>query len=236
MKLEIAFDSSTFIRASIHDVTLTIFEAALLVVLVIYLFLRSFRATLIPAVAIPVSILGAFGVLYFVDFTINTLTLMGVTLAIGLVVDDAIVVLENITRWVEDGTPPMEAARRGMDEISFAVVAATVSAVAVFLPLTFLTDETGRLFREFAVTVAAALTVSGFVAVTLSPALCALVVRPQRAEHGLKAVFARFFERLAAGYDRALARCCGGRALWVALGGAWVVLGALLLPSVLDRS
>jgi multidrug efflux pump len=232
VKLEVAFDSSTFIRASIHDVTLTIFEASLLVVLVIYIFLRSFRATLIPAVAIPISILGAFGVLYFFDFTINTLTLMGVTLAIGLVVDDAIVVLENITRWAEEGASPMEAARRGMAEISFAVVAATVASVAVFLPLTFLTDETGRLFREFAVTVAAALTVSGFVAVTLSPALCALVVRPHTAEHGLKAVFARFFDRIAAVYDRALSRVLRRSGLWVALGGAWVVLGALLLPIV----
>ena len=232
VKLEIAFDSSTFIRASIRDVSLTIFEAALLVVLVIYVFLRSFRATLIPAVAIPISILGAFGVLYFFDFTINTLTLMGVTLAIGLVVDDAIVVLENVTRWAEEGAPPMEAARRGMAEISFAVVAATVSAVAVFLPLTFLTDETGRLFREFAVTVAAALAVSGFVAVTLSPALCALVVRPHRAEHGLKAAFARFFERVAAVYERRLSQVLRRPGLWVALGGAWVVLGVLLLPSV----
>jgi len=232
VKLQIAFDSSTFIRASIHDVTLTIFEAALLVVLVIYIFLRSFRATLIPAVAIPVSILGGFGVLYLFDFTINTLTLMGVTLAIGLVVDDAIVVLENVTRWVEEGATPMEAARRGMAEISFAVVAATVASVAVFLPLTFLRDETGRLFREFAVTVAASLTVSGFVAVTLSPALCALVVRPHRAEHGLKAVFARFFDRVAAAYDRALAAVLRRPGLWVGLGVAWVVLGVVLLPMV----
>ena len=105
----------------------------MLVVVVIYIFLRSVRATLIPAVAIPVSILGSLAFLYFAGFTINTLTLMGVTLAIGLVVDDAIVVLENITRWVESGMPPMEAARRGMAEISFAIVAATLSAVAVFL-------------------------------------------------------------------------------------------------------
>jgi multidrug efflux pump len=232
VKLEIAFDSSIFIRASIHDVTLTIFEASLLVVLVIYVFLRSLRATLIPAVAIPVSILGAFGMLYAFDFTVNTLTLMGVTLAIGLVVDDAIVVLENITRWAEEGASPMEAARRGMGEIAFAVVAATVSAVAVFLPLTFLTDETGRLFREFAVTVAAALTVSGFVAVTLSPALCALVVRPHTAEHGMKAVFARFFEAIAAGYQRGLAPVLRRPGLWVAVGAAWVVLGVVLLPTV----
>ena len=200
VKLDIAFDATIFIRESIRDVTRTIFEAALLVVLVIYLFLRSMRATLIPAVAIPVSVLGAFTFLYFAGFTINTLTLMGITLAIGLVVDDAIVVLENITRWVESGTPRLEAARRGMQEISFAVIAATVSAVAVFLPLTFLTDTTGRLFREFAVTVAAALSVSGFVAVTLSPALCALIVRSGEAEHGFKALFARFFERLNQGY------------------------------------
>jgi multidrug efflux pump len=232
VKLETAFDSSIFIRDSIHDVTLTIFEAALLVVLVIYIFLRSFRATLIPAVAIPVSILGGFGVLYAFDFTINTLTLMGVTLAIGLVVDDAIVVLENVTRWAEEGAPPMEAARRGMAEIAFAVVAATVSSVAVFLPLTFLTDETGRLFREFAVTVAASLTVSGFVAVTLSPALCAMVVRPHKTEHGIKAVFARFFERLSAGYDRLLAPVLRRPGLWVGIGAAWVALGALLVPTV----
>jgi len=176
----------------------------LLVVLVIYGFLRTVRATIIPAVAIPVSIIGAFAFLYMFDFSINTLTLMGVTLAIGLVVDDAIVVLENITRWVESGTKPLEAARRGMQEISFAVVAATISAVAVFLPLTFLTDETGRLFREFAVVVAAALVVSGFVAVTLSPALCALVVRRQPAEHGVKGALARFFDKLSAGYARLL--------------------------------
>ena len=115
--------------------------------------------------------------LYFLGYTINTLTLMGVTLAIGLVVDDAIVVLENVMRWIEDGRPPHEAAVHGMREISFAVIATTVSSVAVFLPLAFLRDTTGRLFGEFAVTVAAAILISGFVALTLSPALCALVLR-----------------------------------------------------------
>ena len=109
----------------------------------IYLFLRSLRATLVPAVAIPVSVIGTFAVLDLFGFSINTLTLMGLTLAIGLVVDDAIVVLENVTRWVEGGTPRMEAAHRGMDEISFAVLATTVSVIAVFLPLAFLTDKTG---------------------------------------------------------------------------------------------
>jgi multidrug efflux pump len=232
VKLLIAWDSSRYIRQSIQDVSLTIFEAAVLVILVIYVFLRSFRATLVPAVAIPVSILGAFAFLYFLGFTINTLTLMGVTLAIGLVVDDAIVVLENISRWVESGTPRLEAARKGMQEISFAVVAATVSAVAVFLPLTFLTDTTGRLFREFAVVVAAALAVSGFVAVTLSPALCALVLREPRKERGLKRLFGRFFDALASAYGTLLQFVLRWPAFFVLAGVAWLGLGAALLPLI----
>jgi len=230
--LAVAFDASEFIQQSINDVTRTIFEAAILVVLVIYVFLRTLRATLVPAVAIPVSILGSAAFLYFAGFSLNTLTLMGITLAIGLVVDDAIVVLENITRWVESGTPPMEAARRGMQEISFAVVAATVSAVAVFLPLTFLTDMTGRLFREFAVTVAAALAVSGFVAVTLSPALCARVVRRGEAEHGVKGALARALDGLTRGYG-ALLRPAMARPWWfAAFGVAWLGLGAFLLGEI----
>ena len=232
VELAVAFDASRFIQQSINDVTRTIFEAALLVVLVIYAFLRTLRATLIPAVAIPVSILGSLAFLYFAGFTINTLTLMGITLAIGLVVDDAIVVLENITRWVEAGTPPLEAARRGMQEISFAVVAATVSAVAVFLPLTFLTDMTGRLFREFAVTVAAALAVSGFVAVTLSPALCARIVRRGEAESGVKGVLARFFEKLSAGYVVLLRRVVARPMLFAGVGIVWLALGAVLLQQI----
>jgi multidrug efflux pump len=123
VELTVAFDSSTFVRDSISNVLHPLGEAIVLVLIVIFLFLRTFRATLVPAVAIPVSIIGTFTILYFAGFTINTLTLMGLTLAIGLVVDDAIIVLENITRWVEGGTPPREAAIRGMREISFAVVA-----------------------------------------------------------------------------------------------------------------
>jgi multidrug efflux pump len=232
VELLMAWDGAKFIRQSIDDVTRTIFEAAILVVLVIYAFLRSMRSTLVPAVAIPVSILGAFAFLYALDFTLNTLTLMGVTLAIGLVVDDAIVVLENITRWVESGSPPLEAARRGMQEISFAVVAATLSAVAVFLPLTFLTDETGRLFREFAVTVASALIVSGFVAVTLSPALCAMVVRRQPREHGVKGALARFFERLAGLYASLLQPVLRRPGLAMGVGAVWLGLGGLLVYGV----
>jgi multidrug efflux pump len=232
MQLEVAFDGSIFIRESIRDVTRTIFEAVILVVFVIWIFLRTFRATIIPAVAIPVSIIGAFAFLYALGFTINTLTLMGVTLAIGLVVDDAIVVLENIARWIEQGEPPLEAARKGMSEISFAVVSATISAVAVFLPLTFLTDTTGRLFREFAVTVAAAVGISGFVALTLSPALCARVLRPHREERGARAAMARAFDGLSAGYASMLKGALRRPAVWLGIGVGWVVLGGFLYSAI----
>ncbi len=228
---EVATDTSRFIDESIKDVRSTIAQAAILVVFVIYVFLRSARATIVPAIAIPVSIVGTFAVLYFVGFTINTLTLMGVTLAIGLVVDDAIVVLENITRWVEAGTPPMEAARKGMDEIAFAVVAATISAVAVFLPLTFMQDMTGQLFREFAVTVASAILISGFVAITLAPMLCARVLRERRNEGRVKRAFGRALEAATAGYASLLGpvlRHPGLSIAAVVVGLVWVGFGGLL--------
>ncbi len=232
VRIQTSFDSSIYIKRSISDVTWTIFEAIGLVVVVIYLFLRRVRATIIPALAIPVSIVGTFAVLYALDFTINTLTLMGLTLAIGLVVDDAIVVLENATRWIEEGHPPLEAARRGIEEISFAVVAATISAVAVFFPLTFLTDTTGRLFREFGVTVAAAVAISGFVALTLSPMLCARVLRPASAERGVKAWLARAFDALAAGYGGVLHSALRYGPWAIALGIAWFGLGVWLYPRI----
>jgi multidrug efflux pump len=228
MQLDIAYDGAKFIRESVRDVRRTIFEAIALVVLVIYLFLRSLRATVIPAVAIPVSIVGAFGVLYFLGYTINTLTLMGVTLAIGLVVDDAIVVLENVVRWIEAGRPPREAAVLGMREISFAVIATTVSSVAVFLPLTFLRDTTGRLFGEFAVTVAAAILISGFVALTLSPALCALVLRHGGEERGLKARLGAAVNLLGSAYAAVIRPVLVRPMPWLALGAVWVALGVVL--------
>jgi multidrug efflux pump len=227
-----AFDTSIFIERSLRDVSKSIFEAIVLVVVVIFLFLRSLRATLIPAVAIPISLVGAFAVLHFTGATINTLTLMGLTLAIGLVVDDAIVVLENISRWIELGLPPMEAARRGIDEISFAVVAATVSTVAVFLPLAFLSDKTGLLFREFGITVATAVAISGFVALTLSPMLCARILRHSAAEHGIKALLARGFDGLAVGYARVLRALVTRPLLPIVAGVAWVLFGVALLQVV----
>jgi len=203
-----------------------------LVVAVIFLFLRNFRATIIPTVTIPISLIGTFSVLYFLGFSINTLTLMGLTLAIGLVVDDAIVVLENITRWVEGGTPPIEAARRGMHEISFAVVAATISVVAVFMPLAYLTDTTGLLFREFGITVATAVAISGFVALTLSPMLCARILRPAREERGVRAALASGFEALAVGYGKVLAPAVRWRGVTLLVGVVWVGLGLVLLATI----
>jgi multidrug efflux pump len=230
--LESAFDSSEFIQRSISDVSQRILEAIVLVVIVIYLFLRNLRATILPTVAIPVSIIGTFAVLYFLGFTINTLTLMGVTLAIGLVVDDAIVVLENITRWIEQGASRMEAARQGIREISFAVVAATVSTIAVFLPLAFLYDTTGRLFREFGVTIASAVGISGFVALTLTPSLGARVLRGHQEEHGVKRALANGFERIASGYTTLLRPTLRRPQLALAGGLVWVALGFVLLYTV----
>jgi len=229
LKLEKAFDSSIFIRRSLEDVQRTIFEAVILVVIVIYLFLRSFRATIVPALAIPVSLFGTFAVLYFLDFSVNTLTLMGLTLAIGLVVDDAIVVLENVTRLREEGLGPMEAARLGMDQIAFAVIAATASAMAVFLPLAFLSDTTGRLFREFGITVAAAIAISGLVALTLSPMLCARVLRPGGTEGRLKHALHAGLDGLTNGYGRLLRPAITHRWLMLVVGALWVGLGVFLL-------
>ena len=172
MKLKVAFDSAIFIDQSVAAVYKAIGEALLLVVLVIYLFLRSSRATLIPFVTIPVSLIGSFIFVYAMGFSVNVLTLLALVLAIGLVVDDAIVMLENIYRRIEQGVPSVRAALDGSREISFAIVAMTVTIEAVFVPVAFMTGTTGRLFREFALTVAGAVLVSGFVALTLTPMMC----------------------------------------------------------------
>ncbi len=226
--LEPAFDSSIFIDRSIADVRETIFLAVALVVLVIYVFLRSMRATIIPVVAIPVSIIGTFTALDFLGFSINTLTLMGMTLAIGIVVDDAIVVLENVARWIEDGADPTTAARKGMAEISFAVVAATVAVIAVFLPLAFLTTTTGKLFREFGLTVAVSVAISGFVALTLSPMLCARVLRRHEAEHGVKAWLGAAVDGLSTVYVGMLGPALRRRGATMLAGLVWMVAGFVL--------
>ncbi len=176
MVLDVAYDSSLFIQESIHEVGITLLIAMVLVVLVVLAFLKSFRATLIPVVAIPISIVGTFAVSYFAGYTINILTLLGLVLAIGLVVDDAIVMLENIVRHMEMGKSRWRASIDGAREIGFAVLATTISLVAVFIPVAFLTGTVGRLFNEFGITLAVAVAISGFVALTLSPMLCSKVL------------------------------------------------------------
>ena len=180
MKVEVAYDSSVFIERSIENVFSTIGEAVTLVVAVIFIFLRSWRATLIPLVTIPVSLIGSFALMYLFGFSINTLTLLALVLAIGLVVDDAIVMLENISRYVEQGMKPIDAAFKGAREISFAVVAMTITLAAVYAPVAFQSGRTGKLFTEFALTLAGAVVVSGFVALTLSPMMSSRILKQHK--------------------------------------------------------
>ena len=206
MKVEIAYDSTVFIQKSIDEVYKTVGEAVLLVVLVIFLFLRSWRAVLIPIVTIPVSLIGAFALMYLFGFTINTLSLLAMVLAIGLVVDDAIVMLENIYRHVEEGIPPFAAALKGSKEIGFAIVAMTLTLSAVYMPFVFSTGRTGKLFIEFALTLAGAVLVSGFTALTLSPMMSSKLLHHEN-KHGR---FYEFGERVLRGIDRGYAAALRG--------------------------
>jgi multidrug efflux pump len=180
---EIGFDNTDYIRESINEVQQTIYIAFVLVVLIIFLFLRDWRTTIIPAIAIPVSLIGAFFIMYAAGFTINILTLLAVVLAIGLVVDDAIVVMENIYTKIEKGMDPREAGVKGASEIFFAVIATTVTLVAVFFPIVFLQGVTGRLFREFSIVIAGAVVISSFVALTLTPMLSSRILKKRKGGH-----------------------------------------------------
>ena len=204
LKLSTGFDNSIFIKESINEVRDTIVIAFGLVVVIIFLFLRDWRSTLIPVVAIPVSLIGIFFVMYLLDFSINVLTLLAIVLAIGLVVDDAIVVLENIFSRVEAGETPMEAARKGADEIFFAVVSTTIVLAAVFLPVLFLTGITGRLFREFGIVVAGSVLISAFVSLTLTPMMCSRLLRGGGQQSRFYRWSEPFFERLTGAYQRSL--------------------------------
>jgi multidrug efflux pump len=231
MDLGIAFDTSVFIENSIDSVYEVMAEALLLVVLVIFFFLRSLRATLIPFVTIPVSLIGAFFLISIMGFSINVLTLLGIVLAIGLVVDDAIVVLENIHRHIEEGMPPVRASITGSREIAFAVVAMTVTLAAVFAPLAFSTGNTGRLFMEFALTVAAAVVVSGFVALTLTPMMCSKLLRRQSSHGRVYNALERLFGRVAAGYRRLLERSLRRRLVVASVFAAVSVAGVALFAT-----
>jgi len=238
MRLDVAYDSSTFIEESIHEVSQTLIVAVCLVILVVLAFLKSFRATMVPAAAIPISIIGALSFALFAGFSINILSLLALVLAIGLVVDDAIVVLENIYRHMEMGKSRWQAALDGSKEIGFAVIATTITLVAVFIPLAFLTGSVGRLFNEFGMTLAVAVLISGFVALSLTPMLCSRILRPL---HGggtswASRSFDAFFNFLNSAYDRTLRFALRHRALMLAGAAAAVVLIVLLfrvLPSEL---
>ncbi len=232
MQIAVAFDTSVFIEKSITSVYTVMGEALVLVVLVIFLFLRSVRATLIPFVTIPVSLIGACFLIWIMGFSINVLTLLGIVLAVGLVVDDAIVVLENIHRHIEDGMEPIEAALVGGREIAFAVVAMTVTLAAVFAPLAFATGNTGRLFLEFALTVASAVVVSGFVALTLTPMMCSRLLRRESSHGRMYNALERFFTAMSSGYERLLRWSLLHRLYVVAMFVAVAVGGGVLFMTI----
>jgi multidrug efflux pump len=204
--VELGFDGTSYIRQSISEVEETIITAFILVVLIIFLFLRDWRTTFIPVVTIPISLIGVFFIMYLMDFSINVLTLLGIVLSIGLVVDDAIVVLENIYARIEKGEKPMEAAAKGSEEIFFAVIATTVTLAAVFLPVIFLTGTTGRLFREFGIVVAGSVIISAFVALTMTPMLSAKMLKHRSQQNAFYRFTEPFFVWLNEVYEAGLTK------------------------------
>jgi len=223
VKLQTAWDGSVFVTHSINDARLTLLIAAILVVLIIFVFLRNVRATIIPGLAIPASIVATFAIMYFLGFSINNFTLLALTIAIGIVVDDAIIVLENAFRHQEElHEAPELAATNGTNEIGFAVIATTIALVAVFTPLGFLRGTAGRLLSEFGIAVAGAVVISGFVALTLTPMLCAKILRMSHSHGELFQMFERGFNALAERYAGLLRRAVDHRV--VVLGGTLAVV------------
>ena len=206
VSLDVLFDRSESIRKSVSDVEHTLLLTVALVVMVIFMFLRNISATIIPSLALPMSIIGTFAAMSLLGYSLDNLSLMSLTLCVGFVVDDAIVMLENIVRHMENGEPPMEAALKGSKEIGFTIISMTLSLSAVFIPVLFMSGLLGRLLHEFAVTIVVAVLVSGFVSLTLTPMLCSRFVHAQHGrKHGrLYNFFERFFDRVLAGYDRSL--------------------------------
>ena len=228
--LQIAQDRSPTIRASLEEVEQTLVISVALVILVVFLFLRSGRATIIPAVAVPVSLIGTFAAMYLCGFSLNNLSLMALTIATGFVVDDAIVVIENISRYIEKGEKPLAAALKGAGEIGFTIISLTFSLIAVLIPLLFMGDIVGRLFREFAVTLAVAILISAVVSLTLTPMMCARMLSHEslRKQNRFSRASERFFERVIAVYGRWLSRVLNHP--WLTLG---VALSTLALSIIL---
>jgi HAE1 family hydrophobic/amphiphilic exporter-1 len=228
VSLDITYDRSVSIRDSVRDVKITLFISLCLVVLVIFLFLRNLSATVIPSLALPMSIVGTFTVMYLMDFTIDNLSLMALTLSVGFIVDDAIVMLENIVRHMEAGEDVLQAALKGSREIGFTIVSMTLSLAAVFVPVLFMGGIIGRLLHEFAVVIGMAILVSGFVSLSLTPMLCSRFLKPSGSErHGrLYAISERFFERMLNTYDQSLKQVMAHRRATI------IVAGLLLVATV----
>ncbi|MDD3355116.1 MdtB/MuxB family multidrug efflux RND transporter permease subunit [Zoogloea sp.] len=223
-------DRTTTIRASVHDVQVELVFAIALVVMVIFLFLRSVPATLIPSAAVPLSLVGTFGVMYLLGFSLNNLTLMALTISTGFVVDDAIVMIENIARYVEEGESPMQAALKGARQIGFTIISLTFSLIAVLIPLLFMQDVVGRLFREFAITMAVAILISAFVSLTLTPMMCARLLRhvPEAEQGPVSRAIGRFFERTIARYGEMLEWVLRHQGLTLVVAVGTLVLTVLL--------
>ncbi|EHC55785.1 Multidrug transporter MdtC [Salmonella enterica subsp. enterica serovar Inverness str. R8-3668] len=231
VKVTVLSDRTTNIRASVRDTQFELMLAIALVVMIIYLFLRNIPATIIPGVAVPLSLIGTFAVMVFLDFSINNLTLMALTIATGFVVDDAIVVIENISRYIEKGEKPLAAALKGAGEIGFTIISLTFSLIAVLIPLLFMGDIVGRLFREFAVTLAVAILISAVVSLTLTPMMCARMLNQQslRKQNRFSRACERMFDRVIASYGRGLAKVLNHP--WLTLSVAFAF--ATLLLSVI---
>ncbi len=230
IEIAVLTDRTVTIRASVRDVQIELLLAVALVVMVIFLFLRNVAATLIPSVAVPLSLVGTFGVMYLAGFSINNLTLMALTIATGFVVDDAIVMIENISRYIEKGEEPMAAALKGAEEIGFTIISLTFSLIAVLIPLLFMGDVVGRLFREFAITLAVAILISAVVSLTLTPMMCARLLR-----HTPQAQQSEFYRRTGRWFDAVIARY-GVMLTWVLdrqRATLWVAIGTLALAVVL---
>ena len=206
VQVSVLTDRTTSIRATVRDVQFELVLAVALVILVIFLFLRTLPATVIPAVAVPLSLIGTFGLMYLMGFSLNNLTLMALTISTGFVVDDAIVMIENIARYIEQGESPFQAALKGSKQIAFTILSLTVSLIAVLIPLLFMGDVVGRLFREFAVTLSITILISAIVSLTLTPMMCARLLRERREEHPgpLARASQQMLDRIIAGYGRSL--------------------------------
>jgi multidrug efflux pump len=234
LEVRVLTDRTSTIRASVRDVQFELLLAVALVVMVMFLFLRNLPATFIPSVAVPLSLVGTFGVMYLAGFSINNLTLMALTIATGFVVDDAIVVVENIARYIEQGEKPLTAALKGSQQIAFTIISLTFSLIAVLIPLLFMGDVVGRLFREFSITLAVAILISAVVSLTLTPMMCAKILRhvPEDQEGRFARAIGACLARVISGYGRLLNRVLDYQALTLLVFGATLVLTVILYIAI----